>query len=323
MYKSAYLKTHYPVAFFLGLLQCARMKQDPMEEICQLYYDMKYFDIKLLPPKILDLHKDFEIMGENEISFGINHVKRMGETGYKALSKLTECKTWRDFLIEAARQGTNSAKVEAAILAGVLDEYNTPRTKMMEEYKLLKELSTAQQKKMFEFIDINPGVQYKSLSALVLSIFQDQKRLKPSEEVLLLCDKLVKNEYNDSNLFKDINERAYFGINLTSNRVNDFGKVAKNKCADIVEADEGNFEVCAIIEKIKIKKTKRGEDMANISFSDSSGCIENGLVFQKALDKARNDRFLLQKECSEVVIIRGYKKLEKDCFFVNDIKSIF
>jgi DNA polymerase-3 subunit alpha len=51
-YHTAYIKAHFPVAFFTSWLRNARHKQDPQQEVFELVNDARLFDIDVEPPDL-------------------------------------------------------------------------------------------------------------------------------------------------------------------------------------------------------------------------------------------------------------------------------
>ena len=141
-YKTAYAKTNYPTAFFTSMLKFADKKVDTYEEMLELINDAKLFGIKIIPPVISQANGDFSILNKSTISFGIQYLKGVGKSSMTAISRLKGVSSWNEFLVMSDRYKVDKTSCEALIKAGVLDEFNLPRTQMMAEYELFRDLTS-------------------------------------------------------------------------------------------------------------------------------------------------------------------------------------
>ena len=80
-YQTAYLKTHYPVAFMAALLTS---EKDNRDKIIKYMTTCREMSINILPPDINESQKDFSISGEN-IRFGLAAVKNVGEAAIESI----------------------------------------------------------------------------------------------------------------------------------------------------------------------------------------------------------------------------------------------
>lgn len=76
-YECAYIKAHFPLAFFVSWLDQAKNKQDPRQEIFELVNDAKLFDIVVEPPDIRSLEAGFHSDGV-VVKFGLGEIKGVG-----------------------------------------------------------------------------------------------------------------------------------------------------------------------------------------------------------------------------------------------------
>jgi len=318
-YRSAYLKAHYPTVFFWSCLRCAKLKQHQQTEIEEVYWDMKNFGIELLPPTIKEINKDFEIVDENTIAFGITSIKGIGESGVSKFSYLEKCSGWREALHCIFHKKLSKAKVEPLIKSGTFDCFGTTRSKMMAEYNFIKSLSTKQLEIFMHFFDQN---KHAVLTDLLEKVSEENKRLKigkKTEEAIKMLEICVEKDYN---LTKDILERKYLGINLTSTRVDDIlDEDIDSTCSSVMNAVSGNMCVMGVLESVNKIKTKREKkEMAFIEISDMTQKLSNIVVFNEVFMKAYYDDYLLRELEQEVLKLDGYKK--EDSFIVTNITKV-
>lgn len=312
-YKSAYLKTHYPAYFFWANLVCAKNKQKPHEEVFDLYYDMKDFDIELVPPKYSQYCESFEVLDNNNILYGISLMRGMGETGYKAVKKLDGVNNWEDMLLKIFSTKTSKKKIEALVRSGFFDEFGVSRKRMELEYEIVRSLTPAQKK---EFVILYQ--ESKDIVESINGITERNSRLKLSEDIQIMIDKLQNSEMNDFNYTKDIYERQYLGINLISSRTDDIADPdVTHTCEEVKEMIRGDVCIVGVLESCNKIKTKNGDKMAFIELSDLTQKISNVVVFPDVFNQAHYRDGFLKEVGEEVLKVSGYKK--KDSFIVKGI----
>ena len=82
-YWSAYQKAHSPEEFFLSYLYYANEKQDPHQEVYELFSEAKLFDIEARTPSLANFNIKFNAK-KKKIYFGIKDIKSLtGKTGDK------------------------------------------------------------------------------------------------------------------------------------------------------------------------------------------------------------------------------------------------
>ncbi len=86
-YETAYLKANYPTEFFCAKLRHAKHHQDEFGQISALVFDAKLFDVTVTPPRLSKGNKDFDIIGDNEIAFGLVSLKGVGASATNNLLK--------------------------------------------------------------------------------------------------------------------------------------------------------------------------------------------------------------------------------------------
>ena len=95
-YVMAWYKLHYPLYFYLAMLQLSFYEQNKYEEIQKLYYDAKKFCIDILPPNVRVGNMDFAIKN-GKIYYGLGHIKFLSSKVSAEIKKLKNIKTMFDF----------------------------------------------------------------------------------------------------------------------------------------------------------------------------------------------------------------------------------
>ena len=144
-FKTAFAKCHYPTQFYTALLKYADKKTDTYDEMQQLVNDAKLFGISVIPPVVKEANADFKILNKNTIAYGIRYLKGVGESSMESIARIKGADNWIDFLVLADRFKVDKTSCEAMIKSGVLDEYKVPRTQMLAEYELFRQLTKNEQ----------------------------------------------------------------------------------------------------------------------------------------------------------------------------------
>ena len=317
-YRSAYLKCHYPTVFFWSALRCAKHKQRPLDEICEVFYDMEDFGVKLVPPSLSEMNVDFEVKDAKTILFGFSSIKGMGEAGVKSLRKISECEDWSSALRDIFSRKISKSKVEPAIKSGTMDHLGCSRAYMLVTYELVKSL-TAKQLELF--VEEWDG-ELEYICDFIESIPDKNKRLRISDATKE-CIKSVENiGSKDYNITKEVWERKYLGVNLTSTRIDDISdEDIDADCSSVKNMAAGSACVCGVLESVnKIKTRKDNKEMAFIEISDLGTKLTNIVVFPRQFNRIYYEQFLLRNPENELLKIWGDKKGES--FIVSKITRI-
>ena len=149
-YACAYNKTHFPLAFYNSWLTFAQEKPEPHAEIAELVNDARITSsIRIRPPDIRFLKDRVHSDGEN-IYFGLQDIKGIGESQIKRLhhslielnidkSKLTSM-DWMTFLMNFGDEISSTA-MTAFIRSGALSCFKIDRVIMIKDYEIWNELT--------------------------------------------------------------------------------------------------------------------------------------------------------------------------------------
>lgn len=153
-YDTAYMKAHFPVAFYTSWLRFAKEKQDPMQEIYELVNDAKLNDVEVLPPDLRNMEPHFATDGV-VVTFGLSDIKGVGvnqivktkaivEDVEREIGKPLAQWKWLDFLFFASDRMTAST-VERLALVGALHWLGEGRERMRVDFQAWKELTDCEQ----------------------------------------------------------------------------------------------------------------------------------------------------------------------------------
>jgi DNA polymerase-3 subunit alpha len=140
-YKTAYLKTHYPVAFMAAMLNSELSSSDAIAKYVRECRDM---GIEVLPPDVNDSDWGFSVVGgepgpagaPGAIRFGLGAVKGVGETAVDSLLETRRRLGRLDGLVQVASEvdgrAANSKFFESMIKAGCFDSLELHRRGLLE-----------------------------------------------------------------------------------------------------------------------------------------------------------------------------------------------
>ncbi len=149
-YKTAFVKAHFPLAFFAAWLLGARHKSDPREEMCELVNEARLFDVDVTPPDFLALKKGVHVDGK-KVRLGLCDVKSVGEPAIDKLlaavpgaeaSAGKPAREWRwwEFLAYLSDEASYSVVVKLA-QAGAFRSLGAGRQRAVAEYEAFARLT--------------------------------------------------------------------------------------------------------------------------------------------------------------------------------------
>ena len=153
--QEAYLKTHFPLAFYTAKMSSPR-KSKTTEDVANLIYEARRFNIQTKLPDLRDLQPTFYHDGTS-IYFGLVDIKKFGGNSYTRLVEIISehgeiILNFFEFCMNAARYLTPSV-VELLIKSGSCDFFKLSRSQMLEEYRLVGQLTDPQKELLFRHYD--------------------------------------------------------------------------------------------------------------------------------------------------------------------------
>ncbi len=134
-FRTAYLKTHYPVEYESALLTTV---QSYTEKLAEYFSDCQKQGIRILPPDINRSYSSFHVEGK-AIRFGLTAIKGIGEALVEALVRIREedgeYRSFDDFIDRIGGTNLNKRQLETLIKAGALDSLGVPRSRLLAVYE--------------------------------------------------------------------------------------------------------------------------------------------------------------------------------------------
>ncbi|CEG28189.1 DNA polymerase III subunit alpha [Bacillus sp. B-jedd] len=247
----AYLKAHYPAHFMAGLLTSV-IGNDL--KIAQYIRELKTMGIAVFPPSINRSRYSFH--GEKGgIRFGLGAIKGLGGPAIREIVSERRKKPFGDlfdFCIRLSKKTANRKTLESLIHSGSLDEFGKDRATLLAsldiaiEHAQLMRPEEDGQGALFTADDLMPKPKYMEVDPLTL-------------EHKLAYEKEVLGFYLSSH-----------PLSIHENTLHERGAIP---IAEITPGP-GQQAVGVYITGVKKIRTKKGDPMAFLTISDSSGEME-------------------------------------------------
>ncbi len=306
-YRTAYLKCHYPQAYFSALLTSVLGNQ---AKIAEYISEASARGIRVLPPDINESRIGFSIQG-GDIRFGLLALKNVGNRFLEQILRERErgaFASFEDFVSRMPTGELNKRMVESLIKAGTFDRLGVYRSRLLAVYERLLDQVAEKgrnnldgQLDMFSMMGLSnveqPGIEYPQIPELGV------------REKLLL-------------------EKDASGMYFSGNMLDEFSRhldhVKPHSVADIMgedadPVDKAKVSLAGMITSLTAKTTKSGDRMAFFTLEDRTGEIEC-VVFAKRFSELSH---LIRADAG--VYVKGNLSLREEeapKLLVNDMEPL-
>ncbi|MFH1653020.1 MAG: DNA polymerase III subunit alpha [Pseudomonadota bacterium] len=146
-YRTAYLKYHYPAEYMAALLTS---EKDNTDKIINYINDCKNHEIEVLPPDVNQSQRDFSVVGDKSIRFGLGAVKNVGAAAIDIIvAARSEKGDFRDiynFCERVDGRKVNRRVVESLIKCGAFDTTDERRSAIFANLDEVMEFASGRQK---------------------------------------------------------------------------------------------------------------------------------------------------------------------------------
>lgn len=144
-YITGFLKTYYPIEFYIALLN----NTDKEDKRMQIYNEMKNSGYLIHNPDI-NISKDHIVsVDNNNVYLSFNLIKGVGEKAVQSLLKQQPYSNFSDFLERKDSRKVNKKVVKALIKAGAFDSFNPDRGYLMHQFDETEPGNWNQEEKLF------------------------------------------------------------------------------------------------------------------------------------------------------------------------------
>ena len=322
-FRTAYLKTHYPLEYESALLTSVLSSTDKLSEYIA---DCNKQGIKILPPDINKSRGSFHVEN-NSIRFGLTAIRNIGD---KLVSQLIaerdrngDYESIDDFIERSEKTDLNKRALEMLIKSGAMDSMGVNRSKLLAVYEglldkrgILTDASLENQIGMFDTLpksDIPHRLKIE---------YPDVKEFSARDKLML--EKESCGIYLSGHVLDDYEKHI---ATLKTDRIADIRASFADKSelngdedyeAEIIGENENEYTdksrvlIVGCVTKRTNKATKSGEQMAFVTVEDYTSSIEI-LVFPKIL---QSFGYLLSYD--SVIAVSGTLSVRED----EDVKIL-
>ncbi|PWU69173.1 DNA polymerase III subunit alpha [Gracilibacillus dipsosauri] len=262
-YQLAYLKANYPLAFFAEMLSMQMGNADKMQSYIR---EATNQSIKILPPSINRSIGKFKVEDQS-IRMGLSAIKGIGFQIVQEILQARKEKPFKNIFDFCLRVPTNRVKrsaIESLILAGAFDETYSNRA------TLLASLDDAiEQGELFRGFDDQLALFQGDLA--LDAVYVDKEPFPPIKQ--LMMEKEVVGFFVSTHPLTNIRTRI--------------GKIGYLTIQQAKYQKSRKLKLAAVVQTLKVIRTKKGESMAFITIADETDELE-GVIFPPAFRKVNH-----------------------------------
>jgi len=285
-YQTAYLKTHYPVAFMAALLTS---EKDNRDKIIKHMNNCKEMGINVLPPDINESQKDFSISGEN-IRFGLAAVKNVGEAAIESIIAMRQdakFTSFIDFLSRVDLRKVNKRVMESLIKCGSFDSLGYKRSQLMACYEEAMNEAQRKQKEILSsqssfFDEFDSGAMENNNGGS----FKMPDIPEWDHKELLSLEKETLGFYITGHPLHGYADKLKLVTNTDSSSIN-------------TKRDKDTITIAGVISSLNERPTRRKDIMCNVVLEDLQGSVN--IIFWADTYKKHYD--LLHAD--EPIVVQG------------------
>ena len=276
-YWMAYLKANYP-KYFLAVLLNAQIGS--VTGTKKYIMECQKMNIKILPPRINKSRDTYQFEG-NDLRFPYKAIKGIGEVMAKSITFIqldSPVESFVDFIKRAKDISINV--IEALVFSNCFADFGINKKTLIQNISNIQSYVSFGNRGEFKYIDYD---EY------------DYEFLQNKEKELLG----VNFEYHPIHKYQDI---------ITKNRF----KVL----SEAISVPSNYLEFVGVISRVKVHKTKTGEDMAFVTCEDEYDNID-GVIFPSIYNR-------IKIEPGKVYLIKGKldNKKQKLSIIIDEVKII-
>ncbi len=309
-YRTAYLKTHYPVEFMAALLTSVTGKT---EDVVKYIAESREMGIEVLPPDVHESAADFTpIFAEtgSKVRFGLSAVKNVGQHAIVSIVEARKAGPFKgifDFCERVDLKQMNKRVLESMIKSGAMDSLGR-------RAQLVAVLDKAMEHAQKSARDREAGQHG------LFGVFDDASTVAPSERLPNTPD------WDETTLLAA--EKEILGFWISGHPLEKYQEKIEDlhalKSSDVLAmkrstAKNDDIQVAGLITGVRVAKTRKGDLMASFVLEDMHGRLD-AAVFPEAYKK------LHEKVKLEVpVLVRAAVRVEEDAapkLFINEITPL-
>ncbi|WP_136657042.1 DNA polymerase III subunit alpha [Nitratireductor sp. XY-223] len=301
-YQTAYLKAHHPVAFLAASMTLDMSNTDKINDFRQ---DAARLGIEVVPPSVQTSHRIFKTR-ENRIHYSLAAIKGVGEAAVDHIVEVRGDRPFEsieDFFLRVDPKLINRRVLEHLICAGAFDCFGRDRAELVNGIdRLLGFCQTAASDR-----DTGQGALFGAGAGTGPEVIQldGVTPWVPSEK--------LHREYQSLGFYLSAHPLDTYGELLEKMRVQTFAEFS-----NAVRQGATAGRLAGTVTSRQERKTRTGNKMGIIVFSDSSGQYE-GVLFSEGLAQYRD---LLEPGKSLVITVDAEERPEGISLRIQTVQSL-
>ena len=336
-YLTAYTKTHFPHEFFTSYLKHSIGKPDTHWEVHELVNNAKIMGIEVMPPNILHMNEEFQLIGQNP-TYGMTNIKHVGSSVFKKMLRdigennidLSNC-DWGCFLLRVS-PFVNKKAFESLILSGAFDCFKISRSKMQHHFNIVKEFTKRELEWLQNYKKNNLEATAPKAIGNMIDASETTSKNRPifrRSRIPTIKDLLESYdnpgyELYDSPSWVAKKEEELLGISLTCNKVDEYDtSKATCTCKEFIDGFNSQYGISlgVQIEAVRewtIKKGRaKGMAMGFVTVSDTSCSLDNVTAFSEEWEKFKE---MLHE--GNTVLLRGVRDKKRGSFLIKNVEQL-
>ncbi len=301
-YHTAYLKAHYPVEFLAASMTLDMSNTDKINDFRQ---DAKRMGITVIPPSVQTSFRHFET-GENRIYYSLAAIKGVGESAVDHIVAVRGDRPFasiEDFCLRIDPKQINRRVFESLIAAGAFDCFGIDRAVLIAGLdRIIGYAQRAQENKVSGQSDMFGAGAATGPEKLV---FPPTTPWLPSEK--------LHREYQVLGFYLSAHPLDAYHATLAKMRVQNFADFSA-----AVKQGASTGRLAGTVTGKQERKTRTGNKMGIVTFSDSSGQFE-AVLFSEGLNQYRD---MLEPGKSLVITVQADERPEGIGLRIQTVQSL-
>lgn len=289
-YQTAYMKAHYPAEFLAASMTFDMANTDKLNDFRQ---DASRLGITVVPPSVQTSFRRFET-DENKIYYALAAIKGVGESAVEHIVEIRGDKPFasiEDFCLRIDPKQINRRVLESLISAGAFDCFGRDRAEVLGGLdRIIGYAQRAQENKTSGQSDMFGSSSATGPETLVFPPFNPWM---PSEKLM--------REYQVLGFYLSAHPLDSYADVLAKMRVQNFAEFSA-----AVKQGATAGRLAGTVTGRQERKTRTGNKMGIVTFSDASGQFE-AVLFSEALAQYRD---LLEPGKSLVITVQADERPE-------------
>ena len=282
-YQTAWLKTYYPAPFMAAVMSSDMQNTDKVVIFIEECRQMK---LKVLLPDVNLSEFKFTVGPNQEVVYGLGAVKGVGEGPVEAIMEARKSGAFKDLFDFCKRVGSkklNKRVLESLVRSGAVDALGPNRAVLWAAIPAA--LQSADQ-------------DARNQDAGMFDLFGESEEVVDADPFEQFMN---AREWSDKERLNG--EKDTLGLYVTGHPIDEYESELKHfvsrKLQELQPARGRAQKMAGLVVDLRVKKTKRGENLCFVTLDDRSARIDVSL-FGETYDEARR---LIQKD--QVIVVEG------------------